>query len=76
MFCEGEEGSGGGAWIMGSGEVEDQKGGTPFNAGGAAISCSICLEVVTDSGDRSTARLQCGHQFHLGNYARFLSCFA
>ncbi|CAN6468880.1 unnamed protein product [Victoria cruziana] len=50
---------------MGSGEVEDQKGGTPFNAGGAAISCSICLEVVTDSGDRSTARLQCGHQFHL-----------
>ncbi|KAL4325392.1 hypothetical protein GQ457_11G010580 [Hibiscus cannabinus] len=29
------------------------------------VSCSICLEVVTDNGDRSWANLQCGHQFHL-----------
>ncbi|XP_028780915.1 E3 ubiquitin-protein ligase RFI2 isoform X2 [Neltuma alba] len=30
-----------------------------------SISCSICLEVVADNGDRSSAKLQCGHQFHL-----------
>ncbi|KAL9235018.1 hypothetical protein vseg_009819 [Gypsophila vaccaria] len=29
------------------------------------ISCSICLEFVTDSGERSWAKLQCGHEFHL-----------
>ncbi|XP_052193557.1 E3 ubiquitin-protein ligase RFI2-like [Diospyros lotus] len=27
--------------------------------------CSICLEAVTDNGERSWAKLQCGHQFHL-----------
>ncbi|CAA3001656.1 E3 ubiquitin- ligase RFI2-like isoform X1 [Olea europaea subsp. europaea] len=31
----------------------------------SAVSCSICLEAVTDNGDRSWAKLQCGHQFHL-----------
>ncbi|KAD6454417.1 hypothetical protein E3N88_09123 [Mikania micrantha] len=30
-----------------------------------SISCSICLEDVTDYGDRAWAKLQCGHQFHL-----------
>lgn len=40
------------------------------DTGGAAksfgsVSCSICLEVVADNGDRSWAKLQCGHQFHL-----------
>nr|AGZ15397.1 zinc finger RING-type [Phaseolus vulgaris] len=30
-----------------------------------SVPCSICLEAVTDSGDRSWAKLQCGHQFHL-----------
>lgn len=30
------------------------------------VSCSICLEFVTDNGDRSWAKLQCGHEFHLG----------
>ncbi|CAI9294130.1 unnamed protein product [Lactuca saligna] len=30
-----------------------------------SVSCSICLEVVTDNGDRGWAKLQCGHQFHL-----------
>lgn len=30
-----------------------------------SVSCSICLEVVTDNGDRSFAKLLCGHQFHL-----------
>lgn len=28
-------------------------------------SCSICLEVLTDHRERSTANLQCGHRFHL-----------
>ncbi|KAJ4768141.1 RING/U-box superfamily protein [Rhynchospora pubera] len=27
--------------------------------------CSICLEIVSSAGDRSTARLKCGHEFHL-----------
>lgn len=31
----------------------------------SSVSCSICLEGVTDNGDRSWAKLQCGHQFHL-----------
>ncbi|GFY90552.1 RING/U-box superfamily protein [Actinidia rufa] len=29
------------------------------------VSCSICLEAVADNGDRSWAKLQCSHQFHL-----------
>ncbi|KAA8536830.1 hypothetical protein F0562_029308 [Nyssa sinensis] len=37
------------------------------DGGGKAslVSCSICLEAVTESGDRSWAKLQCGHEFHL-----------
>ncbi|KAL6323917.1 hypothetical protein AAG906_006187 [Vitis piasezkii] len=31
----------------------------------SSVSCSICLEIVTDNGDRAWAKLQCGHQFHL-----------
>ncbi|KAL9233317.1 hypothetical protein vseg_008335 [Gypsophila vaccaria] len=31
----------------------------------ASVSCSICLEIVADSGERSWAKLQCGHEFHL-----------
>ncbi|KAI8025663.1 E3 ubiquitin-protein ligase RFI2 [Camellia lanceoleosa] len=30
-----------------------------------SVSCSICLELVSDNGDRSWAKLRCGHQFHL-----------
>jgi len=31
------------------------------------VSCSICLDaVLAAAGERSTARLQCGHEFHLG----------
>ncbi|WOL16451.1 hypothetical protein Cni_G25238 [Canna indica] len=29
------------------------------------VACSICLDAVKSDGDRSTARLQCGHEFHL-----------
>ncbi|KAJ4955893.1 hypothetical protein NE237_012676 [Protea cynaroides] len=31
----------------------------------SSVPCSICLELVTDNGDRSRAKLQCGHEFHL-----------
>ncbi|XVE89635.1 hypothetical protein DITRI_Ditri20bG0011800 [Diplodiscus trichospermus] len=44
------------------GDVADcGNGGKSFGS----VSCSICLETVTDNGDRSWAKLQCGHQFHL-----------
>lgn len=29
------------------------------------VSCSICLDSVSDNRDRSRAKLQCGHEFHL-----------
>ena len=34
----------------------------------SCVPCSICLDLVSSDGDRSTAKLQCGHEFHLGNY--------
>lgn len=34
--------------------------------GAAAVSCSICFDAVVDNGERSWAKLLCGHQFHLG----------
>ncbi|KAK4778576.1 hypothetical protein SAY86_006104 [Trapa natans] len=37
------------------------------DGGGKSVPCSICLEVVADNGDRSWAKLQCGHQFHLAD---------
>ncbi|KAM0992002.1 hypothetical protein ACFX2I_010279 [Malus domestica] len=40
-------------------------GGCGGNSYGGSVSCSICLEVVADNGDRSRAKLQCGHEFHL-----------
>jgi hypothetical protein len=51
--------------------VVDDEGGEGCGNGskkgyGSSVSCSICLDVVTDNGDRSWAKLQCGHQFHLG----------
>ncbi|KAK4771580.1 hypothetical protein SAY87_032112 [Trapa incisa] len=36
-----------------------------FDDGSKSVSCSICLEVVSDCGDRSWAKLHCGHEFHL-----------
>ncbi|XWS31719.1 hypothetical protein CRYUN_Cryun23aG0100100 [Craigia yunnanensis] len=29
------------------------------------VSCTICLDFVSDTGGRSRAKLQCGHEFHL-----------
>lgn len=52
--------------------LDDGGGGMvgPAISGGASanVFCSICLESVISDGDRSTARLQCGHQFHLGRW--------
>lgn len=45
--------------------VDDSDAGSGGNSGGGSIACSICLEAVSDNGDRSWAKLQCGHQFHL-----------
>ncbi|QHO34428.1 uncharacterized protein DS421_9g266830 [Arachis hypogaea] len=36
-----------------------------------SVSCSICLDAVIDNGDRSLAKLKCGHQFHLGELIHF-----
>lgn len=55
---------------MGLGDADLLEDGDGGGGGGKAVamalSCSICLEAVMDNGDRSRAKLQCGHQFHLG----------
>ncbi|OVA00212.1 zinc finger protein [Macleaya cordata] len=52
---------------MGSGDpdlVEDEgSGGGSSDA--SSVQCSICFDVVTDNGERSRAKLYCGHEFHL-----------
>ncbi|XP_058077072.1 E3 ubiquitin-protein ligase IPI1-like [Magnolia sinica] len=54
---------------MGLGETDlleedhGNNGGMSFVT--SVVSCSICLDAVTDNRDRSTAKLQCGHEFHL-----------
>ena len=61
--------------VMGLGNDEEvlvddgDGGGRKSGGGGGSIACSICLEAVSDNGDRSWAKLQCGHQFHLGKRA-------
>ncbi|XP_057960694.1 uncharacterized protein LOC131152828 isoform X2 [Malania oleifera] len=58
----GLDGAGDGAGDL----LDDGDGGGGDKAFAAStVSCSICLESVTDNGDRSWAKLQCGHQFHL-----------
>ncbi|KAL5226310.1 hypothetical protein ABZP36_014575 [Zizania latifolia] len=61
---EGEGGNGGRVVEAGT-EGGDVAAGNEENAA-AAVACSICLDaVVAGGGGRSTARLQCGHEFHL-----------
>lgn len=48
--------------VVDDGDGDSASGGKSLGS----VSCSICLEVVADNGDRSWAKLQCGHQFHLG----------
>ncbi|XP_068661149.1 E3 ubiquitin-protein ligase IPI1-like [Aristolochia californica] len=52
---------------MGLGKTNlcDDRGGDVVSVVASTVSCSICLDSVTDNGDRSTAKLQCGHEFHL-----------
>ncbi|XP_038993979.1 E3 ubiquitin-protein ligase RFI2-like isoform X2 [Hibiscus syriacus] len=57
----GDDGDGGVGGADGGDGVDCENGGKSFGL----VSCSICLESVTDNGDRSCAKLQCGHQFHL-----------
>jgi transposase len=61
---------------MGLGNDEEEDNNKIVDEGNksfGSVSCSICLEVVTDNGDRSFAKLLCGHQFHLGiNFFYFL----
>ncbi|XP_027159263.1 E3 ubiquitin-protein ligase RFI2 isoform X1 [Coffea eugenioides] len=54
------------------GDILDDGDGVGGGGGGegegealVTVPCSICLDAVTDNGDRSWAKLQCGHQFHL-----------
>ncbi|KAK8543020.1 hypothetical protein V6N13_136433 [Hibiscus sabdariffa] len=56
-----DDGDAGGGVANGGDGVNCENRGKSFGS----ISCSICLESVTDNGDRSWAKLQCGHQFHL-----------
>jgi hypothetical protein len=52
---------------MGTGKKSEEKDEDKEDESkGREIMCSICLEIVTSGGDRSTARLKCGHEFHLG----------
>lgn len=48
---------------------DDDVGGAeqPSHDAVSSVSCSICLDLVVDNGERSRAKLQCGHEFHLGN---------
>ncbi|KAG1365241.1 hypothetical protein COCNU_12G002410 [Cocos nucifera] len=52
--------------------LADADTGDAGEEGATTVACSICLETVTSDGDRSTARLQCGHQFHLDQIERIL----
>jgi hypothetical protein len=53
----------------GDGGVGGARGAEPQVSG---VHCSICLDLVSDNGGRSRAKLQCGHEFHLGK--RYCSC--
>lgn len=39
-----------------------------------ASNCTICLEPVIENVGRSTAKLQCGHVFHLGICVHLVYC--
>ncbi|GMH10442.1 hypothetical protein Nepgr_012283 [Nepenthes gracilis] len=44
--------------------IDDSDGGEK-SLSSSKVSCSICLEPVTDNGGRSWAKLNCSHEFHL-----------
>lgn len=41
------------------------------SSGSSNAPCSICLDPLTNNGERSIAILLCGHEFHLGNNFSF-----
>ncbi|KAJ7542181.1 hypothetical protein O6H91_10G093600 [Diphasiastrum complanatum] len=47
-----------------SGSANSSRGQTSF-FGLGAVFCSVCLDAVKDVGERSIAKLKCGHHFHL-----------
>ncbi|KAF4364465.1 hypothetical protein F8388_007042 [Cannabis sativa] len=49
----------------GDGGLEEQPQHQQQQPSSGDISCSICLDLVSDNGGRSTAKLHCGHEFHL-----------
>lgn len=64
---------------MGIGDLDLIDDGDGGGKASSNVSCSICLEIVADSGDRAWAKLHCGHFFHLGNFLDlnllFIFCF-
>ncbi|KAL5979897.1 hypothetical protein ACLOJK_039009, partial [Asimina triloba] len=74
---EPDERRGGCSEILGFGKVlifgrEEERRASAMDVEGLGFreedrkQCSICLECVVDGGERSVAKLQCGHDFHLG----------
>lgn len=55
----------------GDGGLGGVRGAEPQVSG---VHCSICLDLVSDNGGRSRAKLQCGHEFHLGKRYCFCLC--
>ncbi|PSS14674.1 Coiled-coil domain-containing protein [Actinidia chinensis var. chinensis] len=45
--------------------MDDSSGDTTSSFDVSSVSCSICLDFVIENGNRSRAKLQCGHEFHL-----------
>lgn len=54
----------------GDGGVGGARGAEPQVSG---VHCLICSDLVSDNGGRSRAKLQCGHEFHLGKRYCLLS---
>jgi hypothetical protein len=74
VVAEGGGDGGGEEQVAEEGEGdEEQVGEGGQEKAAAVVSCSICLDTVVAGGaERSTARLQCGHEFHLGERLRCL----
>ena len=49
-------------------ERENEASDSTMSLKGWQVSCSVCLEPVEDActSERATAKLSCGHDFHLG----------
>lgn len=45
--------------------AENSSPSSPALGCASSVPCSICFDLVIDDGDRSIAKLNCGHKFHL-----------